>query len=233
MNQPIRLIDCALPDATILAEYDARHAKHLATDEVTLPPEERAIAEAYRSQPRRVGYTAGRIALHAALAHSDFAQFAARPVLRDERGRPAPTWTEPTAISIAHSRVRAIAAVAPRNSCAAIGIDVEEIDQARAHALVRMSLSKDECELVRAVDRQLLVGPSARWCAREACVKSHALDVGWFGTALVVTQFEATNPRASDAESAWNITIAFDSRAPMRAHAWQSRGAIFAASTRM
>jgi 4'-phosphopantetheinyl transferase EntD len=129
--------------------------------------------------------------------------------------------------------VRAIAAVAPDNSCAAIGIDVEEIDEARAHALVRMSLSVEECDRVRAVDPTLLAGPIAVWCARESCVKAHGFEVGWFGTALIATAFEETQPRVPDAERAWNISITFEARAVMHAHAWQSRGAMFAAVTRL
>jgi hypothetical protein len=36
-----------------------------------------------------------------------------------------------------------------------------------------------------------------------------------------------------DAERAWNISITFEARAVMHAHAWQSRGAMFAAVTRL
>ncbi len=233
MNRILRLHDCVLPNGTILVEYDARHPKKLARDETTLPAEERVIADAYQSMPRRIGFTAGRIALHAALAESTHAACAMCAVLRDERGRPLPSWLNAPAVSIAHTRVRAIAAVAPDNSCAAIGIDVEEIDEARAHALVRMSLSVEECDRVRAVDPTLLAGPIAVWCARESCVKAYGFEVGWFGTALVATAFEETQPRVPDAERAWNISITFEARAAMHAHAWQSRGAMFAAVTRL
>jgi len=214
--------------AVVLAEYDARHAHRLACDAPSLPDEERALAEGIRSAQRRTGFLAGRLALHAALAASADAAHAAKPVLRDARGRPLPSWDSPAPLSIAHSRIRAVAAVAPRGACAAIGVDVEEIDEHRAHALVRMSLAAEEVERVRANDAALLAGPIALWCAREACVKAHALEVGWFGTALVATRFEDAPPPFAEAERGWRVEIALESRAPMLAEAWQSRGAVFA-----
>lgn len=225
-----------MPAGSVLAEYDARHPKRLARDEATLPAEELAIAAEIRSQARRSGFAAGRLALHAALAESADPACAARPVLRDARGRPAPTWEDAPPISIAHSRIRALAGFAPRGSCAAIGVDVEEVDEHRAHALVRMSLSPEENARVAAVDPAMLAGPIALWCAREACVKAHALEVGWFGTTLVARCFEAISDPASlveGAERAWRIEIAFESRAPFVAHAWQARDAVFAAAVRL
>ena len=235
-----------LPAGSVLAEYDARHPKWLARDEATMPEEERALAGSIRSAPRRTGFIAGRLALHAALAESDARAHAARPVLRDARGRPAPTWDGAPPISIAHSRSRAVAAVAPDGSCAAIGIDVEEIDAHRAHALVRMSLSPAEVELVRASDAELVVGPIAIWCAREACVKAHALEVGWFGTALVARRFEPCDvpiePSASAPASdhaakhapnrAWRIEIAFEGGAIFQATAWAGTDVAYAAAVR-
>jgi 4'-phosphopantetheinyl transferase EntD len=227
----MRVVELAtqpLPGSVVLAEYDARHAHRLARDAPSLPDEERALAEGIRSAQRRTGFLAGRLALHAALAASADAAHASKPVLRDARGRPLPSWNSPAPISIAHSRIRAVAAVAPRCACAAIGVDVEEIDEHRAHALVRMSLAAEEVERVRADDPALLAGPIALWCAREACVKAHALEVGWFGTALVATAFGPAAPPFADAERGWRVEITLESRAPMVAQAWQSRGAVFA-----
>jgi len=197
----------------------------------TLPDAERRLA-AVRSAARRTGFTAGRLALHAALAESDAGAHAARPILRDERGRPKPTWDGAPPLSIAHSRARAVAVVAPVGSCTAIGVDVEEIDHHRAQALLRMSLSEAEIALIRASDPELLTGPIALWCAREACVKAHALEVGWFGTALVATRFAPSTAAAAGAVRAWTIEIALEGHAPMHAHAWESRGAVYAFASR-
>jgi len=153
-------------------------------------------------------------------------------VLRDERGRPHAAWNGAPRITIAHTRVRAVAAVAPAAACAAIGVDVEELDAHRAHALVRMSLSPEEIARVHTADDAMVAGPIALWCAREACVKAHALEVGWFGTALVATQFARCDNLVANAERSWMVEIVLDSRAPMTAHAWESRGAVYAFATR-
>ncbi len=223
----LRPVGAAFPAGLVLSEYDARHRHHIAADRGHLPEEERALAETIRSEHRRIGFLAGRIALRSALAAHD-PLLAAGAVLRDSRGRPHAEWSGAPRISIAHTRVRAVAAAAPADACAAIGVDVEEIDGHRAHALVRMSLSAEEAERVRATDEAMLAGPIALWCAREACVKAFALEVGWFGTALVATRFEPCDPPTAEAARAWSVEIAFESRAPMRAVAWESRGAVYA-----
>lgn len=219
------------PSGLVLSEYDARHRHHIGADMAHLPSEERTLAETFRSEQRKIGFLAGRIALRAAFAAHD-PTLAAGAVLRDERGRPLAAWQDAPRISIAHTRVRALAAVAPTESCAAIGIDVEEIDAHRAHALVRMSLSPAEIERVRNADDAMLAGPIALWCAREACVKAHALEVGWFGTALVATGFARCDSLVANAERSWSVTIELESRAPMTAHAWESRGAVYAFAMR-
>jgi len=222
----------ALPEGSVFAEYDARHPKRLAQDEPLLPEEERALALSIRSAARRTGFTAGRLALHAALAESDARAHAARPILRDERGRPKPTWDGAPPLSIAHSRARAVAVVAPVGSCTALGVDVEEIDHHRAQALLRMSLSEAEIALIRASDPELLTGPIALWCAREACVKAHALEVGWFGTALVATRFAPSTPPIDGAARAWAVEIAFEGHTPFAALAWAGTEAVYATAVR-
>jgi 4'-phosphopantetheinyl transferase EntD len=219
------------PPGLVLTEYDARHRHHIGADMSHLPAEERELADTFRSEQRKIGFLAGRIALRAAFAAYDPA-LVAGAVLRDARGRPHAAWTGAPRISIAHTRVRAMAAVAPAGACAAIGIDVEELDANRAQALVRMSLSADEAARVRATDDEMLAGPIALWCAREACVKAHALEVGWFGTALVATEFVRCADDVADATRSWTVAIAFESRAPMTAHAWESRGAVHAFAMR-
>ncbi len=219
------------PGGLVLAEYDARHRHHIGADMVHLPGEERELAGTFRSEQRKIGFLAGRIALRAAFAAHDPA-LAAGAVLRDERGRPLAAWSGAPRISIAHTRVRAVAAVAPLGACEAIGVDVEELDAHRAHALVRMSLSPAEIDRVRAADEAMLAGPIALWCAREACVKAHALEVGWFGTALVAKHFGRCADLVANAERSWSVTIEFEARAPMTAHAWESRGAVYAFAMR-
>ena len=233
MMRVLRPVSPAIPAGCVLAEYDARHPRHIAQDEVQLPPEERAIAETIRSAPRRTGFIAGRLALHAALGESDARAHSSRPILRDARGRPSPTWDAPPPLSIAHSRKRAIAMVAPSGSCAAIGVDVEEVDAHRAHALVRMSLSDAEIALIRATDAELLQGPIALWCARESCVKAHALEVGWFGTSLVATCFEPCESPIENAIRAWRIEIAFESSPTFIATAWATDEAVYACAARV
>lgn len=221
-----------LPKGTVLAEYDARHPKRLAQDEVLLPSEERALAASIRSLARRTGFTAGRIALHAALAESDAREHASQPVLRDVRGRPTPSWEGAPPLSIAHSRARAVALVAPRDSCKAIGVDVEELDAHRAHALVRMSLSEAEIALIRACESTLVAGPIALWCARESCVKAHALEVGWFGTALVAQRFERCAAAPHGATDAWEISLSFENAPLLHATAWATHEAVYACAVR-
>ncbi|MDI9403227.1 MAG: 4'-phosphopantetheinyl transferase superfamily protein [Limnohabitans sp.] len=232
MTRIARPSTVAFPVGSVLAEYDARHPKRLAQDEPTLPAEERALAASIRSLARRTGFIAGRIALHAALAESDARAFATRPVLRDARGRPTPSWDCPPPLSIAHSRARAVAVVTPRDACVAIGIDVEELDEHRAHALVRMSLSEAEICIIRACDASLVAGPIAVWCARESCVKAHALDVGWFGTALVTRNFEPCAAPINGAIHAWRITLSFEDRSLFHATAWTTAEAVFACAVR-
>jgi 4'-phosphopantetheinyl transferase EntD len=230
--QPIsRPTGAPFPSGLVLVEYDARHRHHIGADMAHLPEEERAIAGTIRSEQRKIGFLAGRIALRAAFAAHD-PLLAAGPVVRDERGRPHAAWNDAPRISIAHTRVRALAAVAPASACGAIGIDVEEIDAHRAQALMRMSLSPEETARVRAADDAMLAGPIALWCAREACVKAHALEVGWFGTALVASRFEHCESLVANAERSWKVEIGFESRAPMAAHAWESRGAVYAFAMR-
>lgn len=232
MTRIVRPASTVLPAGSVLAEYDARHPKRLARDASTLPVEEQELAESIRSAPRRAGFVAGRLALHAALHESDARDAATRPVLRDARGRPAPSWEAPPPLSIAHSRSRAIAAVAPNGTCTGLGIDVEEIDTHRAHALVRMSLSPPEIELIRESDAALLTGPIALWCARESCVKAHALEVGWFGTALVATRFMPCALPVEGATHAWSIEISFEHRSAFTATAWATTEAVYACAVR-
>jgi 4'-phosphopantetheinyl transferase EntD len=123
--------------------------------------------------------------------------------------------------------------VAPIGSCAAIGVDVEEVDAHRAHALVRMSLSDAEIALIRATDAELLQGPIALWCARESCVKAHALEVGWFGTALVATHFEPCESPIETATRAWKIEIAFENSPIFAATAWATDEAVYACAARV
>jgi len=222
----------ALPEGSVFAEYDARHPRRLAQDEPFLPEEERALASSIRSAARRTGFTAGRLALHAALAESDAREHSARPILRDERGRPKPTWDNAPPLSIAHSRARAVALVAPVGSCMALGVDVEEIDYHRAQALLRMSLSEAEIALIRASDPELVTGPIALWCAREACVKAHALEVGWFGTTLIATRFAPSTPPIAGATRTWAVEIAFEGHAPFAALAWVGTEAVYATAVR-
>jgi len=227
----VRPVGSAFPHGLLLSEYDARHRHHIAADRAHLPDEERALAETLQSQHRRIGFLAGRIALRSALAASN-PELVAGAVLRDARGRPHAAWPGAPRISIAHTRMRAVAAVAPIDACAAIGVDVEEIDAHRAHALVRMSLSDEEIARVRATDSAMIAGPIALWCAREACVKAFALEVGWFGTALVAVRFDTCAPPVEGASRGWNVEIAFEAHPSMRAVAWESRDAIFAFAMR-
>jgi hypothetical protein len=133
---------------------------------------------------------------------------AREPVLRDARGRPAPRAAGVPPCSIAHSRARAIAALAPHGACAAIGVDVEEIEPSRAEALLRMAISTEERALLASVDAALLAAPLALWCARESCVKAHALEVGVFGTALVVRHIAPCAPFAEGASDHWRLELA-------------------------
>lgn len=230
MNGVARLI---LPDPAVelvVAEQPIGPHDDSALD--ALHPEEAALARGFASPARRAGFAAGRIALRRALTHAHGETMARGPVLRDARGRPAMAREAPPPCSIAHSRVRALAAAvgAVSRPCRGLGVDVEEIEPSRAEALVRMAISAEELRLVQAVDATLVAGPLALWCARESCVKAHALEVGWFGTALVARAFERCGAFADGASDHWRIELALEDRAPMVAFAWRRDGAVFGAA---
>lgn len=226
------------PGETVLVELTTPESALLARDGARLHEGERTLAQSFTAPARRDAFLAGRLAVHAGLANAGDSRAHRMPVLRDGRGRPQPSWADAPAISIAHTKIRAVAAVSTARTCKALGVDVEEIDAHRAEALLRMAISPEERKLLAEVDPQLVVAPIALWCAREACVKTHGLDVGWFGSVLQVSSIQPTLPRLTDAatgwdiEAAWNIEVRFESRAPMHAHAWQANGAVFALSGR-
>ncbi len=93
-------------------------------------------------------------------------------------------------------------------------------------------IKSDTAGLLAKVDPRLLSAPLALWCAREACVKTHALEVGWFGSALRVTSMTPVADRTPDAEMSFDVEVRFESRPPMSAHAWIANGAAFAISAR-
>jgi enterobactin synthetase component D len=92
----------------------------------TLHADERALIVAM-SAPRRASFTAGRLALRAAVAqvapHHELA-----PLLRTERG--APRMPDGLTGSISHKRTRAIA-IAMASDSALVGLDLEERPTAR------------------------------------------------------------------------------------------------------
>ncbi|MFM7050864.1 MAG: 4'-phosphopantetheinyl transferase family protein [Planctomycetota bacterium] len=234
MNGVARLV---LPEPSVelvLAEQPLGPHDDSALD--ALHPEEAALARGFASPARRAGFAAGRIALRRALTYAHGEAIARGAVLRDARGRPQLSSDAPPPCSIAHSRMRALAATAGaafgpgRGQCVGLCVDVEEIEPSRAEALVRMAISAEELGLVRAADAALVAGPLALWCARESCVKAHALEVGWFGTALVARAFERCAPFAEGASDHWRIELSLDGRAPMSAFAWRRDGAVFGAA---
>lgn len=216
----------------VLAELVTPESALLARDAASLHEAERELAKAFQAATRRDAFLAGRLALHAALREAGDSRASRMPVLRDQRGRPSPSWAPSPALSIAHTRIRAVAAVSLDGDCRAIGVDVEEVLPDRAKALLRMAISPAERALLERVDQPLLAGPIALWCARESCVKSHGLELGWFGSALQVVAIEAAAARAPDAEASWDVELRFESHPPMYAHAWQSHGAMYALSAR-
>ncbi len=216
----------------IIVELTTPESALLARDAARLHEAERTLAASFPAAARRDSFLAGRLAVHAALAEHGDSRANRMPILRDPRGRPQPSWADAPSLSIAHTRIRAVAAVSTQRSCKALGIDVEEIDRHRAEALLRMAISADERSVLAAVDPSLLIGPIALWCAREACVKTHDLQVGWFGSVLRVQSIEPVEPRVGEAEASWDLVICYESRPPMTAHVWQSHGALFALSAR-
>ena len=239
-----------LPAGVWLAVAGTTDARALAGNAATLPEEVNALAASYATDTRRAGFLGGRVALRAALTEAGCAD-ASRAVLRDDRGRPVASWPDAPPFSIAHTRRRAVALVATR-ALAAVGVDIEEIDARRAEALVRKAFSEAEVALLRGATTSPSPTPHpvdeaiAAWCAREACVKAHALEVGWFGTALEVRGFDRASPPAHLAgEAAWRVTIVHvaargepvsappaDSPAPLEAYAWREDGAILAVAWR-
>ena len=216
----------------VFVELTTPESALLARDSARLHEAERELAKSFPAAARRDAVLAGRLAVHAALADAGDSRAHRMPVLRDARGKPQASWGDAPALSIAHTRIRAVAAVSRNRACRALGVDVEEIAANRAEALLRMAISADERRLLAEVDPALLAGPIALWCAREACVKAHALDVGWFGSALRVASIEPVAARMPDAEASWDIAVRFESRPEMLAHAWQANGAAFAVTGR-
>jgi|GEM_PF-1188036 len=216
----------------IVSELTMPEPELLARDAARLHEAERELAKSFKAPARRDAFLAGRLAVHAALSEHRDTRAHRMPVLRDPRGRPQASWADAPALSIAHTRIRAVAAVATGREARAIGIDAEEIEPHRAEALRRMAISPEELALLAAVEERLLVTPFALWCAREACVKAHAIEVGWFGSALRVRSIAPAAARAPDAEASFDVEVAFESRPPMRAHAWQANGAMLAIAVR-
>jgi 4'-phosphopantetheinyl transferase EntD len=219
--------------AARLALADTVDAHALDRESATLPDEVRALCAAHATESRRAGFLGGRLALRAALEAASCPD-ARRGVLRDARGRPVASWPGAPAFSIAHTRRRAAAIVAT-DGADAVGIDLEEIDARRAEALVRKALSATELERIEAgrpVDLApgFAEGPIAAWCAREACVKAHGLEVGWFGTALEVVGFDPVAAPPHAAGPAWRVRIAHEGMA-LDAVAWRQDGAILAVAT--
>jgi len=231
-----RAVFAGLAGETVLAELTTPEPTVLARDAARLHEAERELAKGFQAAARREAFLAGRLALHAALAEFGDSRAHRMPVLRDQRGRPQASWAEAPAFSIAHTRIRAVAALSCNRACRAVGVDVEELDAHRAEALLRMAISADERALLGAVDAQLLAGPIALWCARESCVKAHAIEVGWFGSALRVTRFArvagALGDDAHVFDDAFEIDVAFESKPLMHAQAWVANGAVFALCAR-
>jgi len=216
----------------ILAELTTPEPTVLARDAARLHEAERELAKTFKAAARKDAFLAGRLAVHAALADAGDSRAHRMPILRDARGKPSASWAAAPPFSIAHTRIRAVAAVSRSAACHTIGVDVEEILADRAEALLRMAISADERALLVRVDARLLSAPLALWCAREACVKTHALEVGWFGSALRVTAMTPAADRAPDAEMSFDVEVQFESRPPMPAHAWIANGAAFAIAAR-
>jgi len=216
----------------ILAELTTPEPTVLARDAARLHEAERELAKTFKAAARKDAFLAGRLAAHAALADAGDTRAHRMPILRDARGKPSASWAEAPAFSIAHTRIRAVAAVSRSRECRGLGVDVEEILADRAEALLRMAISPEERALLAKVDPRLLSAPLALWCAREACVKTHALEVGWFGSALRVTSMTPAADRAPDAEMSFDVEVRFESRPPMPAHAWIANGAAFAIAAR-
>ncbi|MEY2714997.1 MAG: 4-phosphopantetheinyl transferase N-terminal domain [Planctomycetota bacterium] len=216
----------------VLAELTMPEPTVLARDSARLHEAERELAKTFKAAARKDAFLAGRLAAHAALADAGDSRAHRMPILRDARGKPSASWAEAPAFSIAHTRIRAVAAVSRNRDCRALGVDAEEILADRAEALLRMAISPEERGLLAKVDPRLLSAPIALWCAREACVKAHALEVGWFGSALRVTAMTPATDRAPDAEMSFDVEVRLESRPPMAAHAWIANGAAFAIAAR-
>lgn len=216
----------------VLAELTMPEPTVLARDAARLHEAERELAKTFKAAARKDAFLAGRLAAHAALAEAGDTRAHRMPILRDARGKPSASWAEAPSFSIAHTRIRAVAAVSLNRGCRALGVDVEEILADRAEALLRMAISPEERGLLVKVDPRLLAAPIALWCAREACVKTHALEVGWFGSALRVTAMAPAPDRAPEAEMSFDVEVRFESRPPMAAHAWIANGAAFAIAGR-
>jgi 4'-phosphopantetheinyl transferase EntD len=221
------------PGDTVIAEQITPEPVQLAREAARLHEAERTLSASFAAPVRREAFLAGRIVAHAALEAAGDSRAHRMPIIRDDRGRPQPTWSDAPAVSISHTKIRAVAAVALDRTCRALGIDVEEIDAKRAEALVRMATAKEERAILTENDPMMLVSPIAMWCAREACVKAHGLDVGWFGSVLRLGRMEPVDALVPHAELSWNIEIHYETRPPMHAHAWQSNGAVFAVSGRV
>lgn len=232
MMKLARAVLAGLAGETVLAEVTTPEPLVLGRDAARLHEAERELAKGFSAAARRDAFLAGRLAVHAALAEVGDTRAHRMPVLRDQRGRPQASWAEAPAFSIAHTRIRAVAAVSTNRACRAIGVDVEELDAHRAEALLRMAIAPEERALLAAVDAELLAAPIALWCAREACVKSHGIEVGWFGSALRVTGFTRGAATPFDAEDAFEVDISFESRPAMHAQAWVANGAVFAVCAR-
>jgi enterobactin synthetase component D len=152
-----RCVGLAIPDGAALE----------ALAQGVLRPEERACAVEWAPARRRT-WTAGRAALRLALER---AGLEAPAVLPDDRG--APTLPEGVSASVSHKERLAVALVA-RETCARVGIDVEQ-DRAPRVDIARKVLTVEElAELADLTDAERVKQVLVRFSAKEAIYK--ALD---------------------------------------------------------
>ncbi|EGO65802.1 4'-phosphopantetheinyl transferase [Acetonema longum DSM 6540] len=136
-------------------------------DEAALYPEEMALLSAKAVKKRRIEFCIGRIAAHSALRDINID---AAAVLKGPQHEPV--WPGGVAGAISHSDGLALAAVAPKERAAGIGIDIEIIDANVSRDIVKEVCTPGETAWVKQRDNREIERLFMVFSAKESIFKA-------------------------------------------------------------
>lgn len=172
-------------------------SSHSLGEFVLHPLEEQALGEAI-SQKRRQDFTLGRAAARRALDGIGFP--VASPVLRGEHREPL--WPVGIVGSISHSGGYGVAAVAWQQDVAALGVDIQQIEENRyTDELIARFADPDEFDWVRSDPRYRTERAVKLFSAKESVFKAlYPLGRVWFA-------FDVARMSPNSDESGFSATV--------------------------